>query len=332
MTKFRGLKMTTAIVALGALAFAAPVSAAPRVDGMPVIHGLGIFNGSNRTGNGNGNGGSNGPSKGHGGGGGSSVNVLYHGGTNDGGTNVGIQTAPKVYLVFWGSQWGSNGSNDPSGEASILENFFGDVSGSKWNATVSQYCEGISSGSASCSSGNPAPTNSVSLGGFWYDSSSAAPRRASQAQLAAEAVAAAGHFGNTTSNAQYVIATATGDAPSGFGSSYCAWHSSTTVGSSNISYTNLPYITDAGAACGANFVGPSGSLGPNAGITIVEGHEFAESESDPFPNTGWLNGSGAEIGDLCAWNASTSSQPFGNTSFPVQPLWSNAANGCSLGS
>ncbi len=255
--------------------------------------------------------------------------MSYHGGT----TNGGIQTAPKVYLIFWGSQWGTNGSNDPSGEAALLTSFFNHVSGSKWNATVSQYCEGIASGTATCSSGNPAPSNSVTLGGSWYDSSVAAPRRASQAQLAAEAVRAVGQFHDTSSNAQYVIATASGDAPSGFGNSYCAWHSSTTVSGSNISYTNLPYITDAGSACGANFVGPNGSLGPDAGITIVEGHEFAESESDPFPNTGWLNGSGAEIGDLCAWTATTSSQPFGgSSSFPVQPLWSNAVSGCALSS
>jgi hypothetical protein len=47
----------------------------------------------------------------------------------------------------------------------------------------------------------------------------------------------------------------------------------------------MPYITDAGASCGANFNG----LGTNSGITIVGGHEFAETETDIFPNTGWLD-------------------------------------------
>lgn len=52
----------------------------------------------------------------------------------------------------------------------------------------------------------------------------------------------------------------------GFGTQWCAWHSSTTSSYGNIAHTNLPYITDAGASCGANFNG----LGANAGITIVE--------------------------------------------------------------
>jgi len=118
---------------------------------------------------------------------------------------------------------------------------------------------------------------------------------------------------------------------SGFGTSYCAWHSSTSsAGNGTLAYTNLPYITDAGASCGANFNG----LGATAGITIVEGHEFAETETDIFPNGGWLDSKGAENGDKCAWISSgpgaSARVPMGNTSFPVQSLWSNAASGCAL--
>lgn len=59
-------------------------------------------------------------------------------------------------------------------------------------------------------------------------------------------------------------------------------------------------MTDAGARCGANFNG----LGPDAGITIVAGHEMAETISDQFPSGGWLDSGGAENGDKCAWIAS----------------------------
>src|SRR5487761_1458218 len=49
-------------------------------------------------------------------GGSSSNNLYYHGGTSDGLLGViGVETAPRIYLVFWGSQWTNN---DPSGEAS----------------------------------------------------------------------------------------------------------------------------------------------------------------------------------------------------------------------
>src|SRR5207237_2302056 len=146
------------------------------------------------------------------------------------------------------------------------------------------------------------------------------PSHPTQSQLAAEAVKAAGHWNNTSTasndTVQYVIATATGNSASGFGTQYCAWHSSTSSSYGNIAYTNLPYITDAGASCGAGFNG----LGPNAGITIVEGHEMAETITDQFPNGGWLDRKGAENGDKCAWTSGTSNQPLNGTSFPVQPL------------
>ena len=123
-----------------------------------------------------------------------------------------------------------------------------------------------------------------------------------------------------------MIATAHGNNASGFGTQYCAWHSSTSSSVGNVAYTNLPYITDAGASCGANFNG----LGPKAGMTIVEGHELAETITDQFPNGGWLDRQGAENGDKCAWSAATSSQQMGGSSFPVQPLWSNASSSCVL--
>jgi hypothetical protein len=260
-------------------------------------------------------------------------NLSYHGGTVETGVGtIGVETAPKVYLVFWGSQW----SSDPSGEAGILQNFLGDVGGSPWNNSVTQYCQGVASGTFFCNGAGTAAGNvSGMLAGVWYDNASSAPTHPKQSQLAAEAVRAASAsiagFNNTTaaSNAsvQYVIATAHGNNSSGFGSRYCAWHSSTSSSYGNIAYTNLPYITDAGASCGANFNG----LGPNAGITIVEGHEMAETETDQFPSTGWLDSGGAENGDKCAWNSATSNQTLLNGgTFPVQPLWSNKTSSCVL--
>jgi hypothetical protein len=253
-----------------------------------------------------------------------SKELSYHGGVG----GIGVETAPRVYLVLWGSQW----SNDPSGESALLQNFLGKVGGSSWLSSVTQYCQGVASGTVFCgTSGTHAGNPSGALAAVWADAGTAAPTHPTQSQLAAEAVNAAGHFGNTTasSNAsvQYVIATATGNSSSGFGTQYCAYHSSTSSSAGNVAYTNLPYITDAGASCGANFNG----LGAKAGITIVEGHELAETISDQFPNGGWLDGNGAENGDKCAWISSgqgaSASVSMNGTSFPVQSLWSNAFNG-----
>ncbi|HMA32852.1 MAG TPA: hypothetical protein VKY74_00120 [Chloroflexia bacterium] len=254
-------------------------------------------------------------------------NLSYHGGTGGYGVETG---ADKVYLVYWGSQWNNN---DPSGEAAIQQNFFSHVGGSSWNNSVTQYCQGVASGTFFCgTSGTHATNPSGVLAGVWYDNASAAPSAPRQSQLASEAVRAAGHFGNTSAGSntqvQYVINTATGNNSKGFKTQYCAWHSSTSSSYGNVAYTNMPYITDAGASCGAGFVN---SPGTTDGITIVGGHEFAETETDIFPNGGWLDSGGAENGDKCAWISSgqgaSANVSMGGATFPVQSLWSNAFNG-----
>jgi len=260
---------------------------------------------------------------------GTASNLSYRGGIG----GIGVETAPKIYLVFWGSQWNNN---DPSGEAGILESFYGGAGGSSWLNSVTQYCQGVASGTVFCNGAGTAAGNPKGIfAGYWYDNATKAPSKPRQSQIAAEAVRAAEHFGNATaaSNAsvQYVIATATGNNSNGFKTQYCAYHSSTSSTVGNVAYTNLPYITDAGASCGANFNG----LGPDAGITIVSGHEMAETISDQFPNGGWLDSGGAENGDKCAWISSGQGASANTTlstgTFPVQSLWSNAFNSSSGG-
>jgi hypothetical protein len=260
-------------------------------------------------------------------------NLQYGGGVG----GIGVETAPTVYLVLWGSQWNKN---DPSGEQSLLTNFLSGVGGSSWLRSVTQYCEGVASGTVFCNGAGTAAGGDVVFSGasVWADGASAAPSQPSQSQLAGEAISAAQHFGNTgagsNNTTQYVIATATHNSSSGFGTQYCAWHSSTSSSYGNIAYTNLPYITDAGSSCGANFNG----LGPKAGITIVEGHELAETITDQYPNGGWLDRQGAENGDKCAWISSgqgaSANVSLSNGTYPVQSLWSNAFNnnngGCVL--
>jgi len=271
------------------------------------------------------------------GGGSTSTLLNYHGGVSDGAAGaVGVETTPGVYLVFWGSQW----SSDPSGEATYVTNFLnglyqsGGSTNDNWSPSTTQYCEGVASG-ASCSGGTfvTAPTKSPLLG-VWSDKGSAAPSKPRQSQLAGEAINAAAHFGNGTAaknaSVQYVIATAHRNNAQGFGTSYCAWHSSVNSSAGEIAYTNLPYITDAGGSCGANFVGSA-----NDGISIVEGHEYAETVTDQYPNGGWLDGSGAENGDKCAWitpgtSGGSADIALSTGTFAVQSLWSNSLPGCAI--
>jgi len=281
--------------------------------------------------------------------------------------SIGVTSgAPKVYLVFWGTQWGTEGTNsngyatftgDPSNAAPYIQAWIKGLgtNGELWSGVMTQYCDGsqVAVGATSCPSGAPhVGYPSGALAGIWYDNSAASPSQASGKQLAAEAVKAAGHFGNTTqaSNryAQYVILSPTGTHPDGFntpGGGFCAWHDyngDTTLSGGgaapspygDIAFTNMPYVADMGASCGANFV--SNSLD---GYSIVGGHEYAETLTDQNPAGGWVNNTGSsftgqENGDECAWISSGQGAAalvaFSTGSFAMQSTWSNDTNRCDI--
>lgn len=292
-----------------------------------------------------------------------SANTLSYGGGIDG---IGVTSGTeKVYLVFWGTQWGTQStdgsgnltfSNDSAGGAPDIQNLFKGLGtgNEQWSGVMTQYCDGssVSAGATSCPSGAAHvgyPTGGA-LAGTWYDNSGAEPDPANGNQLANEAINAAGYFGNTTpaSNrySQYVIMSATGTNPDNYQSQgFCAWHDyngDTTLSGGaasspygDVSFTNLPYIPDAGSSCGQNFVN-SGSAGTLDGYTIVEGHEYAETVTDQNPAGGWTNSSsGAENGDECAWinpgqQGGSGNVTMGNGSYAMQSTWSNDTNECDI--
>ena len=283
---------------------------------------------------------------------------LYYGGGISG---VGVTTgSPRVYLVFWGSQWGLQSTNsqgdvtlsgDSKGVAPYTQEFLKGIgtNGETWSGVMTQYCQGVATGATTCPSTAAHvgyPTGGA-LAGVWVDESAAAPSQATGHQIGAEAVAAATHFGNTTQssnlNTQYVIVSPTGTHPDGFntsGGQFCAWHdytgdSTLTGGAVSspdglLAFTNLPYIPDMGASCGQNFVN-SGTGGTLDGVSIVEGHEYAETITDQFPAGGWIDSAGYETGDKCAWISSgqgaSQDISLSTGTFAVQSTWANDYNG-----
>lgn len=241
--------------------------------------------------------------------------LVYNGGR--------VQHSPHVYLLLWGPNW----SSDPSQAASAayLENFYaglGVQTKDSWSMITGQYGDGT---------GYPAFAGSVYMGAF--QDTTTPPSGVNQSQLAAEADAFASAHGITDlTDAQIVVATQSGTCPQGFYSpncnggsgNYCAWHSN-----SNEPYTNLPYILDAGGGCGESIV-----QNQYDGFSIVGGHEYAETITDPFPLSGWWDGSdpyGGEIGDKCAWrdpvsgNTDIGTVTLSTGTFAMQPLYSNNA-------
>ena len=238
-----------------------------------------------------------------------------------------VSPKPRVYLVFWGSQW----SSDPAGAAPALQNFFKGLFGAPdtFGTILTQYCEGVPAGTTDCTGIGTHVTHPATkpLAGVWFDNATAAPSAATAAQIAAEAVAASTHFGNTSQklnvNAQYVIASATQTHPDAFPSSgFCAWHDFTTSVNGNLAYTNLPYVPDIGAGGCTTITAPTAL----DGYFSTETHEYAESVTDLWPSRGWLGAHGNEIADECEQLDARLTLSTGT--FDVQGLWSNQANRC----
>jgi Putative Ig domain len=286
--------------------------------------------------------------------------TLSYGGGVDG---IGVTSGtPKVYLVFWGTQWGTQStdsggnltfSNDTSAGAPYLQKMFKGLGTNNelWSGVMTQYCDGstVANGATTCPAGAPHvgyPTGG-NLSGVWYDNSASEPTAASALQLGNEAVKAASHFGNTSaaSNryAQYVILSAKGLNPDNYKTGgFCAWHdyngdvgAASSVG--DVAFTNMPYVMDQGASCGAGFVNSPGTLD---GYSMVEGHEYAETVTDQNPAGGWTNhvtgssDNGQENADECAWISSgqgaSANVALSTGTFAMQSTWSNDTNRCDL--
>lgn len=255
-------------------------------------------------------------------------NLAYHGGF--------IQSRPRVVLVFWGTKWKRTAFN---GARNYLIKLFRGLGGSRdhWSPTLTQYRG---------RNGHPSFPSSVLQN--WYYDFNKVPGVVSPSTLLNQAkVLARGHHVGGV-NVQIVIATQQGTCYSdGFAGScghynsngkYCAWHSATARGSvGGVSFTNLPYLIDAGRACGLDWHGSH-----FAGLSTVAAHEYSESASDPFPVAtnalGWidlhdLRVSGGEVADKCAWGLWGSPSGWISLStgrFVMQSLWSNKAHKCVM--
>jgi serine protease len=272
----------------------------------------------------------------------SAATLVFGGGVDGVGVTSGV---PRVYLVFYGSQWTSGG--DPGGAAAYLQRLFQGIGtgGEQWSGTMTQYCDGptVPQGASSCT---PVNTPHVgypdggALAGVWFDTEAPSPASATPAQLAQEAVRAAQHFANLSAAANryahYLIVSPSGTHPDGFGNAgqnFCAWHDYTPSRFGDIAYANMPYVSDLGSSCGTGFVNPGGA-GALDGFSIVAGHEYAEILTNQNPPGGWTTPAGEETGDECAWIASgqgaSANVAMGNGAFAMQSTWSNDTGQCEI--
>lgn len=241
----------------------------------------------------------------------SSQGVDYHGGL--------VLANPKVYLIFWGYKT----YGDPNKVARLLIDYVTAMGGSGHNNIYTQYYEQVTAQKTYIT--NP----KMQLGGVWYDQTNNVPGSPTDAQVAQEALIGASHFGEYDLNGSYVVATPHGRSTAGFGAQWCAYHSATFSGSSLVSYTNLPYVPDAGKQCGADAIKPpNDETGADEGVTIAEGAEEGDSATDPNPGASWYSTTGAEISNACGGPIKAKNVRFGKKRYTVGPMFSNASLSC----
>ena len=270
-------------------------------------------------------------------------NLVFHGGA--------VMHKPKVYLVFWGTEWrkgfhvGPNNRYTQRTAMNYETKFFANVGGSKWAGVQTQFCDNISAGAASCTGESSAKfvTNpSRVLRGVWVDGSPAPDsitttglvENITTDPVATEALKAATHFQTHDVDALFMIFTPPGHAATAYGSVYCAYHSEVTPtnGGHGVRYAFMPFTPEQGAGCGGNSVNKKDDAfghGYFDSYTLAGGHEWAEAVTDPdaWPTQdGWNDLTTSENGDKCAYFNAKNIR-LGGYHFAVQPLWSNEANG-----
>jgi len=122
---------------------------------------------------------------------------------------------------------------------------------------------------------------------------------------------------------------------------FCAYHNYfVDSNSENVIYANEPYVF---SGCNDTFDGQGFPNDPNADTTInTISHEHNEAITDPITDSSgfaWLDPSGYEIGDLCAYTYGTQlgtvgGQPYNQLingdHYSLQEEYSNADGGCVL--
>ncbi len=227
-------------------------------------------------------------------------NLIDHGGP--------VLTGSHTHAIFWGPTGAWSSDVMPG-----IDSLFSGFGGSNYLGIAAQYMRGATIGSTYAGSKTDASTP---------------PKKVNASTLGAEVQRMYGS--NIDPSGIYFVYTS--NFPSG--GSFCAWHSLTTVNGQNIAVAYMPNTTGVVGCDPGNPYGLTGSQGLRS-LANVTAHEFMESVTDPYPaqaSYGWIDQSGSEIGDKCAWQFTGPVTLSNGSRWQLQEEWSNDANGAgSLG-
>ena len=217
-----------------------------------------------------------------------------------------VMTSVSKVVVIWYGNWAqSNGTDNAAGQQIILDALYGLSAPTK--AGMTNYA-GVTTAAGS------------SLG-QWTESNGMAVTQLSSptiVQYSQHTSATYGGYTLTDATVQSLVASYAGSAPdpnaiylvlsssdigesSGFLTSYCGWHTYSTVGRTTVKYGFIGNPNRSLGVCNVNTAGvsPNGNPAVDAMISVIA-HELEETVSDPLLNA-WYNRQDYESGDMCAW-------------------------------
>jgi hypothetical protein len=241
-----------------------------------------------------------------------SNNLVYNGGPVMAGTM-------QAYLIFWEPA----GSFVSASYNSLIQRYFNDVGSSGLYQNNTQYTD---------TSGN-APNNTT-LAGTWVDTAPYPSTTLQDADIQNEVSNALSTNGWTSGiTNMFFVFTAKSENICASGScsfsQFCAYHNY--FGTDTI-YAAMPYDGTDPQGCGPL---PSGSPNSDADADAeisTTSHEQMEAATDPLISA-WIDSSGQEIGDKCAYNygqtaSDGSNENWNGDPYIVQQEWDNMRNGC----
>ena len=116
---------------------------------------------------------------------------------------------------------------------------------------------------------------------------------------------------------------------------YCAYHSFFVNGTTPVIYANMPYADPNFCyAPGNGQTSPNNDIPADAAAN-VSSHELTEAITDPELNA-WFDSTGAEIGDICAWDfglvlpwdGGKANEMWNGRFYTLQTEWDNNAAAC----
>jgi hypothetical protein len=247
--------------------------------------------------------------------------ISYHGGP------VMRAHSVNVYFIWYGNWTNGAAASDSQNTVTLMDALFGatrGIGGSSYFKINTTYGDTVGH-----------PTGNIALVASTTNNYSRGKQLSDNDIQAIVSGAISSRALPKDGNGLYFVLTASDVAEtSGFCTKYCGWHTSSSMGGTDIKFAFVGNSARCPSACEMQSIGPNGDSGAD-GMASIMVHEASEAVSDPDLNA-WYDSVGNENEDKCAWKFGpvtgmlghgAYNQTFGTYNWLIQMNWENSRGG-----